>query len=259
MADEEARARLPHLTAVLQRLKDRPGPRSGLPGLVNSSPWFLSMAAAIGVYWREDSLILAVIAYFVASAILSALLTNWDAAKRRPRTEAERRRVAANQTIEELGRKRKLHYHHLPEAGALLDAAAREYLRIQATLASSAWSLAEKDKNWQDIRTRITAAAEEAMDDAFLLAKEFQGKGLGKGLEEPKDLTSALARGEMPEMGLQYVPLVEVVKRLKLVADEIERMTPESSDPASSLESALADLRALHEAESEMSQVVRPS
>jgi hypothetical protein len=193
----------------------------------------------------------------------------------RPRTAEQVRSRRARKLAKELHglwHRRLLHRALTPAAGALLEGCAEHWSRIQRELQSALWSSAGLPEHWRSVRDRAMRASDAAMADVILL--------LEPTLVQPQTKPSlALLIGEFLDrfseggppgaddlLPTPFEPAREIAERLKLLAAEVEAAskqilradeTGRSFASARSLESCLAELRSIRQAEDELMRQVK--
>lgn len=218
--------------------------------------------------------------------VLIALMMALDKKLTAPRTDEQKRRAEAVPVMKNFKSaidRRRLGKELDPVVGQLLEACTIHYQRIKVALENSVWSSADVGPQRAALRNQIAAAADGAMFDAVLLARDCLGKP-GKDnwkdvVEDALDLDlvdvlQSLTGMKFEDKGgrvhrspharIVFRPLREIAEKLKMTAGEVEQMTHEIYIKApvsgalgastSSLDVVLMEIQQVRQAEEELNQ-----
>lgn len=259
----------PHLTRFLQS-RAPAFQRTGM----SSTGCFVSAIAAYGAFFLtlpELGVLRAALVSVLVIMPLAAFITNrLFALTTKPRTPEAERAALVNETLMVLHSKstrRRMGREVDPVAAALLEESARHWTRVQTALSGPFWSSKNLPAHWQGVRDRSWAAANAAMDELILLLRPL---ALTPPADGPREgvldaIMEAVFDQARPPVNMQLPPGFEparaVAERLKLLAGEVERTSKELAEDqlaqgevqsATALESCLAELRSLRQAEQEL-------
>ncbi len=175
--------------------------------------------------------------------------------------------------------KKKLHRDLDTVAGELLDACAFQWQRTMAALNSPGWQTSGIHR--QNLREQARIAADSAMEDIMMLCTPCLSDRAGKPrdwhekvedfidldvidtLQQMSGVKVKMNKGyRSPYFGAIAEPVRRTAHQLRELAEEAERMAQEANDlgragnagVSLALESVLADIRAVREAENELEQ-----
>ncbi|HRI44045.1 MAG TPA: hypothetical protein PLL78_04000 [Fimbriimonadaceae bacterium] len=202
---------------------------------------FLSTVVSPFIAWAATSTI--------GLPVLIATLMFIDKKLTSPKTAEGKRRAEAVGVMKNFKSaidRRRLGRELDPVVGQLLEACSIHHQRIKVALENSVWTSEEVGAQRSALRNQISTAADSAMDEAVLLARDCLGKP-GKDswkevVEDALDLDlvdvlQSLTGMKFDDKGgrvhrspharIVFVPLRDIAEKLKLTAGEVERMTHE--------------------------------
>jgi hypothetical protein len=166
-------------------------------------------------------------------------------------------------------RERRLHKAGPEAVTMLLEEAARQYLRIQASLASNFWRTAELPPQYAALREKARLASDRAMNETVVLLRPRLTEIVKP--QHWKDVVDEVAENlglKAPDRGFVFPgelePARKLAEGLRGLANEVEQASiraitdiPNSNSADATLRSCLSELRALNEAESELDDSLR--
>lgn len=280
--------RLPNFAEYLAYASVHESPKKkGLPTWLG----FLIGAGALAAFYAPVSKALALfptilMTFCVGLPIVGMVIAGIDYALRRPRTQVEQEEANRHKIIGDLldrAQNKKLYRQMDPTAAQLLEASAYYWSKIHKTLAGPAWTRTDISGHYATLRDHSIQAADQAMLEATMLCAPCVGEpqrkkssDLANALEDLFDLDwedalegfRRVAKSESsdyahrsPHIGQVFQPTRDIAERLKLLSEEVERVSSEmllskTSDSSfgsvSSIDLVLHELQMARQAEAEL-------
>jgi hypothetical protein len=268
---------LPYLTEYIQYAADRPSDHwhaqvppkaialgvliSGIVGLITaisarpSSFGFLGAALAFGVY-------------FLGMYALEATRLAKD---KDPMLQLRREAKQVAERLEACVGKKRLHRDLSVEVATLLEEASKNWHRARAALESPYWKSADLPGHLRSIREQSLLAIDQGMQELLVLfATSVPAKpgnwSFGELVDEAVGQDIFATRGRLDHISPFYEQGRSVAYKLVEMADQVEAVSRQlagqelisgAPKPGSALESTLAELRQLKQAEDELRQDIR--
>lgn len=262
---------LPHLAEYVSRVTQQ-GDGSMSPGLGCALSATMS---GVGFFLLERFLPLplaAVLAGLVLLPVFTGLVTLWIKHLDRPKSKQEERRREAYEAVLYMANaasRGKLHKRVDRAVGLLLEECARNWLRIYDAMSGPFWDDDDLPAHWKDIRRQARTAADNAMNDAIVILKPVlaEDERQAGAQDWVADILSTFLNVDQPDivepLPPVFLPARDVAQSLRDLADEIESTAQRATnDPAfkeqfesgTQISHVLSELRAIREAETELTQ-----
>ncbi|MBV6458891.1 MAG: hypothetical protein HONBIEJF_02030 [Fimbriimonadaceae bacterium] len=283
--------KLPNFGAYLDyALRTTVPKRKGLPNIAG----FLAFAGMItGFYFGVDQIFSLIptilLTVFVGLPLVGSITTWIDSLMKRPRNSIEHEEVRQHGVVTDLfsrAESRKLHKELDPSAAQLLEACAYYWSAVHRSLTGPAWGSDENlGGHYAMLRQQSLQAADQAMLEATLLCAQCVGQPQRKKSEDLKEAFEDLfdldwedaldnfrrvAKAESHEYAHQspnikqvFYPVRDIAERLKLLAQEVEKVSSEivhskvalpGSGAVSSIDLVLKEFQLSRQAEAELEQ-----
>ncbi|MBX3097000.1 MAG: hypothetical protein KF812_09065 [Fimbriimonadaceae bacterium] len=210
----------------------------------------------------------------------------WGKRAKQPRSEKEKAQVAAvaaSKPWQSLRNKQKLHKYADPAVLHLLEAAAYHWTRVQTIVTSPTWNADSLPGHWAQVRDSAQMAADQAMAELLHMSQLAMGEPSRSREDEVSGMVKDLFELQISDAldGLRQISSSDwtayshssphagdivkrgmtVADRLQNLAEELEGATPQTAtmvgsadvpNSAQSLEAVLSELKAVRQAEEEV-------
>ncbi|MBX3120387.1 MAG: hypothetical protein KF784_15095 [Fimbriimonadaceae bacterium] len=209
---------------------------------------------------------------FFLSLIVTGFTLHWlTNLITRPKNEDQKRLQSLDKAIEELterSRSGTLRKILDPHAAAILEYTSKQWARVMKSLADPIWKNDQLSTHWKEARDNAEASMNRAIEDLTIMLTDLPLEQMSKAdwfyLYE-MSLESLSEPSGTPEITLpsEFASAIDMAKKTDILAHELESVLQRVRESSTlreqlaretSIDSTLAELRALQQAEAELDE-----